>query len=257
MKSLRFIAFWIVTLMPAMTPLSNAQQRTAILSDKAVWSYVFAKPTVKNWTMQYPLPKGGYNVGEMHTNKNWQKNKPNVWMTAKVTLPADYKPGNLFLQYRYDDNIAISINGKPVFQAIGYCEGTRRDLFPSREKRIPNELVPGDNFVAVYCQNTGGDGFALVTLRTDEDPPLDIKPVIPVGGNWSYTCDDPGQQWTTRFPLPKSKLSCGVFCTLADTWDRKKHKIWMTQIVTLPKDYVAEEMLVQYLSDDSIYFTPP
>lgn len=247
MKSLRFIAFWIVTLMPAMTPLSNAQERTAILPENTAWSYVFTPPTVKNWTMQYPLPKGGYNVGEMHTNKNWPKNKPNVWMTAKVTLPADYKPGNLFLQYRHDDDVAIFINGKLVYQAMGHCaiDGKVR----TRTKLIPNGLKPGDNFVAVFCKDRGETAYVYVTLWTDGNPPLNIESVLPPDGKWSYTFDDPGQRWTTQFPLPKSKLAVGPITTTL-LWPSKHRNVWMTQVVTLPANYTPEEVIVQCINDD-------
>ena len=220
-----------------------------IMPEKSAWSFVFTKPGA-NWTKQYPLPGGGICVGEMSTNNHWQNNKPSVWMTTKLTLPADYKPGDLFLKLAYDDHITVFINGVPIYQARG---GNWNNI--TRTKRIPDVLVPGDNIIAVYGKDVDGgkSGYAHITLLTDNQPPLDTTPLYPADAKWSYTFDDPGPQWINTFPLPRSKVAAGAFSNINGLWPKDKRNIWMTQVVTLPAAYTPEEMIVQYSCDNNYW----
>lgn len=228
-----------------------AQERTELISDKTPWSYVFVKPTAKNWTMQYPLPKGAFAIGGMSTDKNWLKNKPYVWMTTKLTLPEDYKPGNLYISVKNDTNIMVFINGTFVYQFFGSSYGG------FYLKYIPNLLKSGDNTIAAICENTDGSGCACVIFLTDDQPPLNAVPIIPADGKWSYTFDDPREAWATRFPLPRCKYSAGPFTNNKGLWPKGDGfwSIWMTQVVTMPENYVPgeDEILVQYCCDHDIY----
>ena len=222
--------------------LTPSQEQTTILSQNAVWSYVFTKPA-QNWTKQFPLPKSQVGVGAMSTSNRWPKNMPYVWMTTKLTLPEDYTPGNLHARVQHDDNVMVFINGTPVYQQVG----TSRELVQT--KFIQNPLVPGENIIAVYCENTGEEGLADVTLLTDGLPPLGEVLITPMQNAWSYTFDDPGAEWIGKFPLPRSKSAAGPFVDPGGLWQPGKGAIWMTQVVTLPANYVPEELFMQYTCD--------
>ncbi len=254
MKNLCLLMFLLVaTLFLAAAVPVVAQERTEILPENVAWSYVFAKPTVKNWTTQFPLPNGQIHVGTITTGNVWPKDKPNIWATTRLTLPVDYKPGNLFLRYAHDDHIMIYINGEVVYQALGatWCEQLR---VHKKNKLIPNILRPGENIIAILGYNIRESGEMHVTLFTDDRPPLSIESVLQADGKWSYTCQNPGAQWVKQFPLRGGKLGSAPFSTnLGGVWPEKERNIWMTQAVTLPKDYMPEEMIVQYLSDDILW----
>lgn len=230
-----------------------AQERKMILPENVPWSYVFVKPTVKNWTTQYPLPKSGICIGKTDTDKNWPKNQPYVWATTRVTLPEDYKAGNLFLRYAHDDHMVVYLNGTVIYRALGATWDKYRGLHKIT-KRIPDILRPGENIIAVTGVNLKGFGEVHASLWTDGHSLLDIKPLLPVDGVWSYTSQNPGERWTGQYPLPRGKSGVGIYSTNdGGLWDLKEKNIWMTQIVTLPADYVPEEMIVQYRCDDNFW----
>ena len=247
MRNPRFIPIFLITLLFSWiaSPVT-AQERTPILPEDSTWSFVFAKPAAKNWTMQYPLPKGGTSVGQMHSDKNWPMEQPYLWMTTKLTLPADYKPGNLYLNYKHHKNIIVFINGTAMFQRVGHTNHA------VDTKYIPNLLKPGDNFVAVYCENNRTEWQeAYVTLTTDDLPPLNAMSLYSADDKWSYTFDDPGPRWTTQFPLPRCKYAAGVFVS-HQLWEDKRN-IWLTRVMTLPANYKPEEMIVQYRCCNNIW----
>ncbi len=219
-----------------------------LLPEKSAWTFVTVKPA-KNWTTQSPLPKSQICVGEIHTDRQWPKKAPNVWMTTKLTLPKDYTPGNLLLRYRHDDNMMVFINGELVYQALGY---TYSEGIVTYTRRIPNHLIPGENIIAAYVENEESDGFASVSLLEDGEPPLDWELITPPTGKWSYTYDNPGDRWVEKFPLPKSKLAFGTFNT-KKLWPHNTENIWMTQVVMLPPNYVPEGMHVQFVADDFLW----
>ncbi len=226
------------------------QQRRDILSSKTAWTFVNVKPA-KNWTMQYPLPKSQICIGEVNTRKQWPKSAPYVWLTTKLSLPEDYKKGNLFLSFAHDDGIMVFVNGTLVYQCVGLGGDSWGDH--TRTKRIPNLLVPGDNIIAVFCENNGGEGFVRVTLQTDDAPYLDFQSILVPDGRWSYTLTDPGDQWITKFPLPRGKVATTPFSTSKpNVWPWGTRFIWATRIVTLPDDYAPEEMILEYTIDDAI-----
>lgn len=232
----------------AQTGAAFAQELTELLPEKSTWSFVTAEPT-GDWVTQFPLPNGKVSEGELRTDGNWPEDKPRVWMTTKLTLPKDYTPGNLFLRYRYDDNAKVFINGTLVYAGRGVTRngwGTQ-----TYTKRIPNNLKPGDNVVAVFCENTAEGGFVFASLLTDGEPALEITPILPIGGEWSCTFTHPGDGWLRKYPLPQSKTVSTPLSTEND-WPWDEGDVWMTQEITLPEDFVPEEMIVQYVVDDRL-----
>ncbi len=245
MKKSRMILYIVFMAAFFSWPLTLCGQGySELMPEKSVWSFVNAKPAA-NWTTQFPLRGGKMCVGELHTDRLWPLSMPCAWMTTKLTLPADYKPGNLYLLYRYDDHAAFFVNGAPVYQCLGMCTG-------NQIKRIRNPLVPGDNFIAAFCENLRGDGYVLAVLLTDNQPALDADSILPSDGTWSYTFDNPGARWTTQSPLPRSKTIVGPI-SKNNVWSGQYKNVWMTRTVNLPMTYVPEEMIVEYNIDDNIW----
>lgn len=247
-KRIAIFSFAAFVLLCGQSAKLYAQELTELLPEKSAWSFVTAEPA-GGWETQYPLAGGSINSGELRTDGNWPKDKPRAWMTAKLTLPGDYTPGNLFLRYRYDDNAKVFINGTLVYAGRGVTRngwGTQ-----TYTKQIPNNLKPGDNVVAVFCENTAEVGFVSVSLLTDDRPALEITPVLPIGGEWSCTFTHPGDGWLRKYPLPQS-ITVATPLSTENDWPWDEGDVWMTQEVMLPEDYVPEEMIVQYVVDDRL-----
>lgn len=266
-KIIRICCFSVIAWAAAMPAGVFAQETTPILTDKSAWSFVTARPA-KNWTSQFPLPKGEFCIGELSTENKWPKDRSVVWMTSRVVLPDDYQPGNLFMRLAYDDDIAVFVNGTLVYQGIGPSQrisqgklirnkktnnAWHRKNYDRRSytKQIPNLLTRGTNVVAVMAVNVMELGFANVTMWMDKSPPVELNPLLAPDGKWSYTFADPGQGWQTRFPLPQAKLSAGPFSS-QKLWPEGNKNIWITQVVTI-KDLPSAELIVQYLCDDNMW----
>ena len=221
-------------------PASAFAEMKALLPEKSLWSVVHDKPAVKNWTTTtYPLPKDKKVRGAVDTEDGtWLNGKKYVFMTTELILPEDYEPGNLFAQYVHDDSVQIAVNGTMVIQSSGGGARWDNGVKIVYTKRVPNLLKPGKNIIAAFCENYGGSGHISVALAANDEPYVNDIPLFALNGQWSVTFDNPGENWTMKSPLPGGKKGIAPFSTnLNGGWPGNKKGIWMTRVVTLPKDY--------------------
>ena len=229
-------SIWISLFLFALPTAVFAEQKP-LLPEMSLWSVVHDKPAAKNWTTTYPLPKEKKVRGGLDTEDGtWLKGKKYVFMTTELILPEDYEPGNLFMQYKHDVGVQIAISGTMVIQ----CTGSGRQTwgYGVYWKRVPNLLKPGKNIIVVFCEKYADRGVISVSLHTDDQPFMQNTMLFPADSPWSFTFDDPGENWMMRNPLPGGKLGAGLICSGTNGgWPKGKPVIWMTRVVTLPADY--------------------
>ena len=228
-------------------------QLKPLLPEKSLWSVVHDKPAGKNWTTTYPLPKDRKVRGGLDTKDGtWPAGKKYVFMTTELELPADYTPENLYVHYRHNDAVQIAINGTLVIQRVG--AGRSRWGVMDFTKRVPNLLKPGKNIIAAYCENYGDQGRLSVELYTDDKPFMHDTMLFAPDGTWSFTLNNPGENWMMKNPLPGGKTGTAPFCTNTNGgWPKDKKEIWMTRVVTLPKEYKPGLLHVDSLCDDELW----
>ena len=128
-------------------------------------------------------PKDGWTSIDYDDSK-WQAGKgmfgtkntdpQTIWESREIWIRRifDKQPEiihELLLRTRYDDNVEIYLNGERIFNA-GCCSANREILF---SKAVEQKLRKGKNVLAMYCENTGGQGFLDAGLY-DRLPPQAI-----------------------------------------------------------------------------------
>jgi len=105
-----------------------------------------------------------------YDDSKWQKGKglfgtsnqepQTVWQTKDIWIRRtfDVQPttiNELLLKAKYDDNVDIYLNGEKIFTA-GCCSANKQLVL---SKTIEQKLRKGKNVLAMYCENTGGQGY--------------------------------------------------------------------------------------------------
>lgn len=92
--------------------------------------------------------------GSKNTDSQTEWASREIW----VRRPFQVKSLNfneLYLHLKYDDNIAVYLNGEKIFES-GCCSSNK---VLSLSKEMQQKIRIGDNVLAVYCENTGGPGI--------------------------------------------------------------------------------------------------
>jgi hypothetical protein len=128
-------------------------------------------------------PQGDWTSVEYDDSK-WQKGKgmfgtsnaepQTLWNSREIWIRRvfDVQPENiheLLLKTKYDDNVAIYLNGEKIFNA-GCCSANKEFIL---SKTIEQKLHKGKNVLAIYCENTGGTAYIDAGLY-DRLPPVAI-----------------------------------------------------------------------------------
>jgi len=119
-----------------------------------------------------------------YDDSKWQKGKglfgtanmepQTVWATKDIWIrrTIDVQSTNineLLLKAKYDDNVEIYLNGEKIF-SDGCCSANKQLVL---SKTIEQKLRKGKNVLAIYCENTGGQGYVDAGLY-DRLPPQQI-----------------------------------------------------------------------------------
>ena len=68
----------------------------------------------------------------------------------------DLNINQLILKLHHDDNIEVYLNGKEVYNFVGWTSDFK--LIPLKDK-FKNKLVQGQNVLAIHCANTAGGSW--------------------------------------------------------------------------------------------------
>ena len=79
----------------------------------------------------------------------------NLWIRRTFTLN-DLNINQLVLKLHHDDNIEVYLNGKEVYNFVGWTGDFK--LIPLKDK-FKNKLIKGQNVLAIHCANTAGGSW--------------------------------------------------------------------------------------------------
>ncbi len=115
--------------------------------------------------------KGMFGTKNMSPQTEWSSRE--IWIRRTFDLEGiDLVINDLVLRAKYDDNVQIYLNGTKIF--YDGCCSANRQISLSKEIGV---LKKGKNVLAIYCENTGGQGYIDAGLY-DNLPPLQIPQAI-------------------------------------------------------------------------------
>ena len=83
-----------------------------------------------------------------------------IWVRRVFTLN-DLNINQLVLKLHHDDNIEVYLNGKEVYNFVGWTSDFK--LIPLKD-RFKNKLIKGQNVLAIHCANTAGGSWLDASL---------------------------------------------------------------------------------------------
>jgi hypothetical protein len=143
-----------------LVPTSEQQPQT--------WSYTFSKPD-PDWpqpaasTASWKTGPGGFGTeGTPNTIVRTVWNTPDIWMRRSFELTEIPVKGDLAVRLYHDEDATVYLNGHKVAEVQGYNTQYIEVLLPESARRL---LQPGQNWLGVHCDQTGGGQFIDVGLN--------------------------------------------------------------------------------------------
>jgi hypothetical protein len=110
-----------------------------------------------NWPQGQPLFGAWYPELDYLINTQWTYD---IWLRKTFNLDSDVDQ-DLLLYAKWDDDIKVYINGVLAFEHNGWTAGyDYYEISPAAAQTIRQ----GENLIAVYCHNGGGQGFVDVGI---------------------------------------------------------------------------------------------
>ena len=88
-----------------------------------------------------------------------------IWVRRMVDLQQDIAGKNLYLEYSNDDDAVFYINGVQAF-SVGCCNKNEMVRLP---EEVVKHLHPGENLIAVYCNNKMANGLLDFGLFVEKE----------------------------------------------------------------------------------------
>ncbi|HET6721762.1 MAG TPA: DUF4964 domain-containing protein, partial [Chitinophagaceae bacterium] len=114
--------------------------------------------------------KGLFGTKEQDPQTVWTSREIWIRRTFDIQKTPIY---DLLLKTKYDDNVEIYLNGEKIFNA-GCCSANKEIVL---SKAIEQKLRNGKNVLAMYCENTGGQGYIDAGLF-NRLPPMTIDQAV-------------------------------------------------------------------------------
>ncbi|HRG91381.1 MAG TPA: DUF5127 domain-containing protein, partial [Chitinophagaceae bacterium] len=115
---------------------------------------------------QWKTGKGLFGTKDIGPSTEW--NSRYIWIRRSFKLQEkDLILNELILKARYDDNVLIYLNGKKIFEA-GCCSANKEIQLD----KAMTVLKAGENILAMYCENTGGQAYIDGGLYNRLAPPF-------------------------------------------------------------------------------------
>ncbi len=137
------------------TPLSTGEG-----GNRPTWAFTTDDPGDVGWKSpefddsSWRRGAGGFGTPRtptVATHTRWQT--PAIWLRKSVDLPAIGPEDELSLRLFHDEDVAVFVNGQPLFQADGYTTAYRDIPLGDSQKAL---FRAGSNLIAVACKQTGG-----------------------------------------------------------------------------------------------------
>ena len=137
--------------------------------------YTEAKPAGNWMSPDYDASKWQKGTGLFGTKDQEPKT---LWTSREIWIRREFEwqtaPVNeMLLRTKYDDNVEIYLNGEKIFNA-GCCSANKEIELT---KEVQQKLRDGRNVLAMYCENTGGQGYIDAGIY-DRLPPESINNAV-------------------------------------------------------------------------------
>ncbi|MES2807696.1 MAG: DUF4965 domain-containing protein [Bacteroidota bacterium] len=148
----------------------DAEQYRTILpaSDEKDYTvkYTFDKPE-GDWTAaNYAATgwkEGSSPIGDARTDKTKWRTK-DIYIRRAFTISKIDDINKLFLKLSWDDDVEVTLNGKPLFDRVGVSKGFEMIAMDKDRLKI------GENIITMHVVNTGGGARADIGLVDKEKP---------------------------------------------------------------------------------------
>jgi hypothetical protein len=148
----------------------DAEQYRTVLpaSDEKDYTvkYTFTKPE-GDWTAaNYAATdwkEGSSPIGDARTDKTKWRTK-DIWIRRAFTISKTDDINKLFLKLSWDDDVEVTLNGKPLFNRVGVSKGFEMIQMDKDRLKI------GENIITMHVVNTGGGARADIGLVDKEKP---------------------------------------------------------------------------------------
>ncbi|MFD2147682.1 DUF5127 domain-containing protein [Mucilaginibacter antarcticus] len=146
----------------------DAEQYRTILpaSDEKDYTvkYTFTKPE-GDWTaVNYAAAdwkEGSSPIGDARTDKTKWRTK-DIWVRRAFSLAKTDDINKLFVKLTWDDDVEVSLNGKPIFDRVGVSKGFEMMALDKDRLKI------GENVITMHVVNSGGGARADIGLVDKE-----------------------------------------------------------------------------------------
>jgi len=101
---------------------------------------------------KWPIGIALFGTAEQEPKTLWTSRE--IWIRRLFNWQSD-NTNDLILRIKYDDNVAIYLNGEKIFTA-GCCSANKEIVLT---KEVRGKLKKEKNVLAMYCENTGGQAY--------------------------------------------------------------------------------------------------
>ncbi|MEO6497694.1 MAG: DUF4965 domain-containing protein, partial [Mucilaginibacter sp.] len=239
------------------TPVVSNYTNILPAADESSWSgrYTFTTPAT-GW-QNAAFNDNAWSVGKAVFSSNDTKetlwNTPDIWVRRKFTLTTANRH-RLLLKLYHDDNVQVYLNGVQINASTGY--NSTYDYF-----FVPNNLVVGDNVLAVHCQNAFGGAELDFGLIDAEAVLLPASDEIAWSSLYTFTAPPAGWQSVgfndTAWPVNKAFFSSnaakGTLWNTPDIWVRRKFKMNAANTHKLLLKLYHDDNVEVYLNGVQVY----
>ncbi|WP_029906837.1 glutaminase domain-containing protein [Prevotella sp. 10(H)] len=142
-------------------------------SEQGGWTgkYTTTKPST-NWMNKefndssWKEDKAAFGTKENEVTAKTQWSTEYIWVRRTVNLEEDLSGKEVFLEYSHDDDAIIYINGIEVVNTGNACH---KNVLLRLSDEVLSTLKKGENIIAGYCYNRGGNALLDFGLVREKD----------------------------------------------------------------------------------------
>lgn len=219
-----------------------------------------------NWTSvdyddsQWQNGRGMFGSKDLNLPTAWPGKE--IWVRRVFNLTS-LNFHELLLQTKYDDNVEIYLNGEKIY-AAGCCSAGKEIILPDS---VQQKLHTGKNVLAMYCENTGGQGYidaGLYDRLPAETIPQAVQKKVAITAtqtNYEFDCGPVFLAVNFLSPLlmddldiysrPITYISFNVFAK-----DGKPHavKLYFNSSAAIAQNGPAQQTTTSFYNKDGIVF---
>lgn len=122
------------------------------------------KPGFKDGS--WKMAQGAFGTKENEPTSRTQWSEEKIWVRRSMQLGEEMTGRNVYLEYSHDDDVIIYINGVKVVDTGNAC---KKNVLKELPAEVVATLKPGENLIAAYCHNRGGNALLDFGLYVERE----------------------------------------------------------------------------------------